>query len=296
MSFEQVLRCHQAVFALSRSLLGRSAFNDVNVLLPDPSRPEAGFIRATSWLYSLYFEAGRTSLHFLSRVGEATGVIDRVVWDTHVEVVRCLRTELHHNLGFSDSDLAARQAAEAWRRRACGTVLPNSDELWLACYNKIVADAAEALRAIERVVRRLESDGDSAEENICEWKRRLERSWAASSFDPLIEDAKVRLGRESLNTVAFRTRYIERWRRQLDLLEDGFSFEYEATRLIEKALLEEEGAVLPITGRDIMESLSIPQGPTVGRLLASAKAHFESTKCDRNDLLSYISERHASET
>ena len=109
MRFEELLRCHQRVNDLSRSLINRPAFEDLHVTIPDPSRPESGFIRATSWLYCLYFEAGRVSFTFLRRLGEAYSLIDRDWADEHVEVVRCLRTELHHNLGFADSDQAARE-------------------------------------------------------------------------------------------------------------------------------------------------------------------------------------------
>jgi len=107
MSFEKVLRCQQIINKLSHSLIGRSAFEDIHVLLPDPDQPEPGFMRATSWLYCLYFEGGRVSIKFLRRLGEAYGLGDRNIADTHVEAVRCLRTELHHNLGFTDSDQLA---------------------------------------------------------------------------------------------------------------------------------------------------------------------------------------------
>lgn len=288
MSFENVLRSHQRVNELSRSLIQRPAFDELHVAIPDPMSPEPGFIRATSWLYCLHFEAGRTSLTFLRRLGETYALVDREACEQHVEVVRCLRTELQHNLGFADSDRAARDAAQRWRRKACGTVMPREVEQWRKCYDTLVEEACSFLSKIEEVVRRIEADGDGAALLIEEWLRRLERSWPSAKFDPLVDDAKCRLGRNAMNTVSFRQRYVDRWRKQLEMLEDGFDFDYEATRLIEKALMDEDSLVLPVTGRDIMDSLHIPPGPQVGTLLEAARKRFQGNPCGKEELLVHL--------
>lgn len=288
MNFEEILRSHQGVNTLARSLLKRPAFDELHVILPDPTSPEPGFLRAISWLYCLYFEAGRVSLTFLRRLGEAYLLIDRTLTEKHIEAVRCLRTELHHNLGFADSDLDARTAAEGWRRRACGTAFPRTSDQWMACYSSIVNDAYKFLGTIDTIVRRIESDGDAAQQHLEDWLRRLDRNWNAASFDRLIDDAKYRLAREALNTVAFRNRYVEKWRKQLELLEDGFNFDFEATRLIEKTLLDEDSIVLPITGRDLMEILEIQPGPQVGVLLAEARRYFDVHRCSKEALLAHL--------
>ena len=288
MSFEEVLRSHQGINTLARSLLGRPAFDELHVLLPDPASPEPGFLRATSWLYCLYFEAGRVSLTFLRRVGEAYTLMDRDKADKHVETVRYLRTELHHNLGFADSDLAARTAAESWRRQACGTALPQTSAQWIACYDRIVDDAYTFLNSVDTVVRHIESDGDRAQQIIAQWLWRLNRNWAAAAFDPLITDAKYRFGRESLNTVAFRNKHVDKWRSRLELLEDGFDFDFEATRLIERTLLDEDSVVLPITGLDVIDTLGVKSGPEVGVLLEKARRYFEVHRCTKEELLVHI--------
>lgn len=288
MSFERIQRHIQAINILSRSLIGRPAFEDIHVLLPDSTRPEPGFMRATSWLYCLYFEGGLVSMTFLRRLGEASGLVDRDTTDKHVDAVRCLRTELHHNLGFADSDQQARTAAELWRRKACGTAVPHAEEQWRQCYERLVGDAGEFLHNIENVVRRIEANGDNAENKITDWKRRLDRSWPAAAFDLLVEDAKFRLGRHALKSVAFRNRHIDRWRRQLELLEDGFDFELEATLIIEKTLLDEGAGVLPITGRDIIEYLQIEPGSLVGSLLEEAKRFFEAKRCSKEDIIAHL--------
>ncbi len=288
MSFEAVLRHQQRVNALSRSLIGRPAFQDIHVVLPDPAQPETAFIRATSWLYCLYFEGGRVSIGFLRRLGEARQLVDRDAVEQHIEAVRCLRTELHHNLGFEDSDQHARSAAESWRRKACDTAIPETRQQWRSCYKKLVGEAESILRTIKDLVRQLEADGDAASDSLDEWRRCLDRSWSAASFDPLIEDVARRLGRAALKTVAFRNRHVDRWRKQLDLMEDGFDFEREATLLIEKTLLDDDACVLPVSGRDLMAELGLEQGPLVGRLLEEARRFFLTQPVSREEVLAHM--------
>lgn len=288
MSFARVLRIHQQVNALSHSLIGRPAFEEMHVIIPDSSSPEPGFIHATSWLYCLYFEAGRVSLTFLRRLGEAYGLIERSNADEHIEVVRCLRTELHHNLGFADTDQAARTVAQSWRRKVCGTAIPREDGHWCKCYDCLVDTAYGFLNSIDQVVRRIEADGDRSAMQIDDWLRRLERNWSVAAFDRLVDDTKYRIGRDTMNTVSFRNRHIDRWRKQLDLLEDDFDFEDEATRLIEKTLLDEDSIVLPVTGRDVMDALELTPGKRVGYYLEEARKIFESAPCSREELLTHL--------
>jgi hypothetical protein len=292
MSFLAVLRRYQQINALARSLIGRSAFDQIHVVLPDPAEPEPGFIRATSWLYCLYYEAGHVSIVFLRQLGEAYKLIDREAVLQHIEAVRCLRTELHHNLGFEDSDQQARTAAEQWKRKACGTAVPTTKQHWGQCYKKLVEEADSFLRSMEDLVRRLESDGDASSDNLREWARRMSRDWPGASFDPLIEDAARRLGRDALKTVAFRNRHIDRWRKQLELLEEGFDFEREATLLIEKALLDEGTCVLPVSGRDVIDALGLKPGPVVGLLLQEARRFFQSKPCSAPEILAHLREFH----
>lgn len=288
MSFTPILSSQQRINALARSLIERPAFDEVHVLLPDPEEAEAAFIRAASWLYCLYYEAGQVSLRFLRGLGESYRLVEHDWADKHMEAVRCLRTELHHNLGFEDSDQETRTAAESWKRASCGSAVPSGQEHWQQCYRKLTNEAERFLGAIEELVRRLEADGESAAGVLGEWRRRLDRAWPAAAFDPLIADAAFRLGRQALRVVSFRNRHIERWRRQLDLLEDGFEFDREATLLIEKTLLEDESSVLPVSARDIMDALGIEPGPKVGRLMEEARRFFQQHPCGAEAIIEHL--------
>lgn len=294
MSFEGVLRTYQQTHILARSLLLRSPFEDVHVLIPDPTRPESAFIRAISWLYCLYYEAGRVSFSFLRNLAVVHSISDENAHGQHFESVRCLRTEQHHNLGLAPPDVATRLAAESWRRVACGTAVPASDVQWQACYDRVVEEALAFLHSMDRTVRLIErSEEETRCEYIKEWLRRLNRHYPAFLFDRIVDDAKFRLGQCALDTVAFRGRHIAKWRKHLDLLEDGFDFDAEATKLVEKALLDDNAAVIPISGQDVMQALAIGPGRQVGFYLEEARRCFESRKCSREELIDHLRSCHS---
>jgi hypothetical protein len=144
---------------------------------------------------------------------------------------------------------------------------------------------------VEKVVRRLEAEGASAAGQLQDWLRRLQRSWPAAAFDPLIDDAKSRLGRNALDVVAFRNRHLSRWRQHFDMLEDGFDFDREAMLLIEKTLLDDGTTVLPISGREIIEAFQLHPGPVVGRLLEEARRHCAVHPCNAEEVLEHLSTR-----
>ena len=77
-------------------------------------------------------------------------------------------------------------------------------------------------------------------------------------------------------------------------MEDRFDFDFEATRLIEKTLLDEDSVVLPITGRDVIDNLEVKPGPHVGALLEEARRYFEVHHCSRDELLTHLCEYNVS--
>lgn len=294
MSFDGVLRIHQQTNVLARSLLRQSPFEDVHVLIPDPNSPELAFIRAISWLYCLYYEAGHVSFSFLRNLANAHSIGNTDNRSQHFGSVRCLRTEQHHNLGLAPSDVETRTAAESWRRAACGTAVPTSDVEWRACYERVIEDACLFLTSMHRTVRLIEDSEEKIRgQYLGEWIRRLNRHYPGFLFDRLVDDAKYRLGQDALDTVVFRNRHIAKWRSHLDLLEDGFDFGAEATRLIEKTLLEDNAIVLPVGGQDVMQALGIGPGQQVGQYLEEARRYFETRACGREELIDHLRSCHS---
>lgn len=288
MTFENVLRLKQQINILASSLINKP-LSDVSVIHPNSDNPECGFIRLTSWLYCLYFEVEKVSIDYFLAIAKNKGMASHVSFTEHIESVRCLRTELHHNLGYDGGDVFTRQKSEAWKRVACGSALPTNQSEWDQCYNKLLSDSVSLLDQIVGVLKLIEKlDGDEQSEILKEWIFRLNKSFKGADFDPIIEDVKFRLGRPALKTVAFRNLNLEKWKKSLLLLEDGFDFSEEATKLIEQSMLEDQAIAMPITGKELMEILNIPEGPQVGKLLTQVIEHYKKHGSSKTELIEFI--------
>ena len=123
---------------------------------------------------------------------------------------------------------------------------------------------------------------------VQEWIIRLRRYHPPHEFDTLISKVASDMGRDSIDPVRVRERHYGKWTSDLNQLQGEYEFEVEARRLIEHTLLTETAAIIPITGKDVMEVFGIPPGAQVGHLLARAHALYQSAPCSRDSLLQLL--------
>lgn len=259
-------------------------FQRVSLALPDvDGSPELAFIRTASWLYVHYFEAGQVGVRFLVRRNATVAPVGH--GDLHLHVVHALRTWAQHNINpTSESDVAVAETCEQWFERACGTRVPRTDEHWKALLDALLSEAAAFLERLQQAVSAIESDEDRSV--ICgQWEDRLTRDWPAHRFHSLIASAASDLGRDALDPVSFYARHGHALREGLKLVTDDSDLDQEARKLVERALLSDVVAVLPITGHDVLAHFDVVPGPEVGRLLECARRLYDQKPCDKDTLL-----------
>jgi hypothetical protein len=271
-------------------------FGEMSLSLPSFSPPELGFIRAVSWLYVLYYEAGRVGTRFLANKIEVYSPLGLVALDGHVDRVGKLRTYLQHNLDFRQThDRSVQATCEDWIASVCGSRVPATQAQWRKCVKALLHEAIEFLDALLGVLRSIESD-ESREAIVDDWKVHIERYHPAHKFDELIVVVSREMGRDALDAVAFRKRFYDKWTSELRLLSPGYAFDREARKLIESALLTTTERLLPITGEDIMAYFQIAPGRKVGELLAIARKLYDTEACSATDLLPRIAAEISSQT
>ena len=287
-----ILRRIEEINRVAPGLTGtdRAGFAPISLDIPKQDPPELGFILTVSWLFVLYYEAGRVEAAFLSKrltvyeIDLGPDIAD------HPQLVRAMRTYLQHNLDSSKaSDRATKSKCEAWLDRQCGTPVPGGPEHWAGCLRGLLCQALEFVGALLQVVRRIEQD-ESREEICREWVFRIERYHPPHQFEVLISEVAADMGRDNIDPVQLRTRFYNRWTGELSLLGPGYDFEVEARKLIEYALLTLATPVLPITGKDIIEVLGVAPGPEIGRLLDRAHGIYRDSPCSRETLLERLTE------
>lgn len=115
-------------------------------------------------------------------------------------------------------------------------------------------------------------------------RRRLNRDWAANTFDRIVDDAAARLG-ERVNAKAFRERRIGEWRKYLSTIPEDADAEAEMERIIDGEISDYFRSRLPIGTRELMDALGLDPGPGVKRAIEIAKRVFDSGVHDRTELI-----------
>ena len=263
-------------------------FAPVSLNAPIFEPPELGFLRLVSYLFVLYHEVGKVGTQFLLDRFGAYKVASGSNLGEHLALIRKLRTYLQHNLNPRQKhDKSILEACESWMRSNCGTPVPGDNEHWRTCLLALLKEALEFLEALLVTVRAIEAD-ESREEIVRDWDLRIKRNHPPEEFDRLIAEVAADMGRDTINPVGIRVRFYDQWEQELSLLRAEYDFGIEARKLIEHVLLSSITAVLPITGKEIMEQFGIAPGPRVGELLEQARRIYDQKPCNRQSLLEQL--------
>jgi hypothetical protein len=265
---------------------GRVVFADTSLEKPKLKPAELGVLRAVSWFYVLYNEAGKVNVRFLSDRLHVYELDPDGQLSNHLTLVDRLRTYFQHNLDpAKPRDRDIQEFCVRWFTEQCGTSEPNGEDHWLACLRGFLMEALAFVDALSKCIREIERD-ESREQILQDWEFRRSRYHPPHEFDALIFKVATDMGRSTLDVVRFRKRFYDKWTQELSTLQGDYSFEIEARKLIEYTLLNETLSVLPITGQDIIDAFDeVEPGPKVGKLLEAAKALYEAEPCSREELL-----------
>lgn len=261
-------------------------FEPISLEMPRFSPSELGLIRAVSWFYIHYQEAGKVNVNFLREQLPNFSPDGNENLVAHVKLINDLRTYFQHNLDLNESrDRGMREYCENWFKQQCGVYSPIEDEDWLKCLVALLDEALAFFKALHNCIRKIRED-EAREQILEQWRFQRKRFHPPHSFDKLIEISSSDMGRNDLDVKKFRDRYYQKWINQLQLLNGNYNFEVEARGLIEDALLNEGLRRIPINGNDIITGLGIEPGKEIGRLLELARNFFnENPKLTKEQLL-----------
>ena len=263
-------------------------FQNVNILIPHSEYPELFFIKTVSWLYVLYFEAGKIAIKFLQSLFDTFSLDNENVIRNHPAIVNALRTELQHNLQYEKQhDRKLMETCRKWFDSSCGTSLPGSKVQWGQSLEVLLDEALIFMEAIVECIRKIEND-EFRINILTDWVLRINRHHAPHEFDAIISIVASDMGRPFIDPIKFREKFYSEWIQYLTKLDDGYDFQSEVRRLVEFSMLEKGAQVLPISGKDIIEEFGIKPGPKVGELLGRAKTLWIEEKCNREGLLKLV--------
>lgn len=265
-------------------------FDEMTLNLPKFSPSELGFIRTVSWLYGLYYEAGKIGVNFLTKYLDVYKINSEELIVQHYQLVQKLRTFFGHNLDLNaPRDQQIITLCQKWFMYGCGSHDPVDEDHWRALLMILLANAIRFLEILRDCVRQVETD-ESKEMVYGQWAQKLKRYHPPHLFDSLIPSVLDDIGRSQMDPARLRAKYYSDWSKLLESYSGDYDFEVEARKLIEDAALSENNRTLPITGKDVMEKFNIPAGPRVGELLEKAKQIYLELRCDKTRLLACLAD------
>ena len=288
----EVLALRDRINAISTRFSGVGpVFGPISLNLPKLEPAELGFIRVVSWLFVGYFETGKLGTEFLSELATTLNISAEQLNVAHRRRVQQLRTYCQHNLNPNEPRTQEiRSACEGWFAKHCGTHAPSDNAHWNKILLALISEAILYFSGLEKVLRQIEQS-DSQGQILEQWILRVSRFHAPYKFDEIVAVVAADFGRENFDSVKFRRRYYDKWRKEFEVRTDDCDFEREARKLIEHALLSELEKVLPINGTDVMREFCIPPGNEVKEILALAKEIFNNAPCTYEQLLQRTRER-----
>ncbi len=259
---------------------------------PPASNGEVGFLRLTTWTYSLLHEAGRTSFSILLNFPPNSGFeAEQAQHKKTRALVNQLRTWLYHNLGFeSEREMSLRQEVSKWFLQTCSAIAPTTDNHWEACFLKLCEDVNSLVNYCQTILSGVMNSAEDREQVVEAWRRKLQRDWPAYQFDKLVSDSAARFG-EQINSRALRERNLSEWKAYLEAVPDGEDpFPY-MERLIDAAVLNHLKKSIPLSGKDLIGELGIPPGPRVREGLILVQQGVDENVRGRQELLNYVKTR-----
>ena len=284
--FQEILRIKDEINAIVYRMSGDIVvFERTSLREPRLVEPIHGFYTTISWLYVWYYEGAKTNIDFLTeRAGslmlDSDGHLKR-----HRETVHAFRTYLQHSINLDKAtDLGIQARCHRWAVIHICIDEPETEEHWQLCLGVLLGEAKKFFNILLQVVKEMCND-NAWNETLVIWRTRISRHHPAHEYDSIIQVAAAEMGLPHIDAVALRKRYLQKWNGKLRILKVGYEFEYEARRMIEHTLLNEERLPMPITGADIIREFQIPPGPKVGEFLRKAEEMFRAKPCTREEVL-----------
>jgi len=275
--------------SLSRGKI--NAFEDITIKTPDLRIPIHGFYTCISWLYVTYYESGSLTIKFLSERAIAYGLDDNNTIEQHRKVVHNFRTILQHNINRGNrEDIAKEHNCYRWLKQKLSQkhdtekYWPVNEDGWKEILTQLLEEAYSLFDICHQALVNIQND-EFTDDIINIWITRSSINFSKVEWENVLSNVAKDLGLEYLRLSEYTNKHLQKWNKQIATLKDGFDFDFEARRIIELSIINDDKLPLPITGDDIITEFNISPGPRVREYLKKAQEIFLKSPCDKTRLL-----------
>ena len=242
-----------------------SGCTEISLRLSSDFGDELAFYRLVFWGYALVNEAAKIPLAFLTNLPplRANNLLRNET--------SALRTFLAHNLDMNKkSDQKTYSLVHRWFSEACGYGAPTNAVHYGACCVHLGGKLQEALSGAVEACHLLDDPEDGAR-LVADLQGRIDLTWEAHRFDPIVVECATRLGNPDLDLLAFRSRHLDNWRRVLSEAHEHRR-EQALEQRIEADFLTSIGNALPRSVRANLQGVAANSSATAAALLLVREA------------------------
>lgn len=266
MNFGDALTAHAQLRRRLAVYFGADGLPDITIDPPRGTSDELSFLRMVAWAYVLLFETGRVSLGYLRQLPPWNQPSSALL-----PYVRSLRTWTSHNLALErEGDRVTLRDAIAWFTRTCGVGTPATQDHWQQCFAALCSDLVTVLNGAISACDAFEKP-DDRERLVDGLRKRLDRDWAASRFDIVVDETAIRLGYRGIDTVKFRTRQLDAWRKLVANCNED-DIERNLRLRVEADMLSMMSEALPLTAGELQSLTGVCDRQAVLAMLLSLRA------------------------
>lgn len=220
-------------------------FTKVSVIRPNFQNKELSFVRLVTWLYTLYFEAGKDSLKVIK---SSMGSDSKKLYTKNSKLVNNFRTKLHHNLDRSSTrNFKIESDCHEWTKSVCNKSIPTSEEEWEKCSIKLLDEAFNVLNAIASELELMTDTPTQKEIFIFNWNASKEKCLKPFVYDEIITKSLALINQRNVDVVSYRQKYLEDWNKSISLLSSDANYEIEAKKIVESSIVKDFLIRLPVT-------------------------------------------------
>ncbi|MGA2865849.1 MAG: hypothetical protein ABSF95_15360 [Verrucomicrobiota bacterium] len=254
---------------------------------------ELRFLRSVLFYHSLLSECGAKPVRFCVNQSQFKPLlaIDAVA---ALQIIYALRTQAAHSLEQGSNGGQLQSAARSWFRQHTRSDFPPDENHWRTCVQAVEQMGCSILEAIKRFLQTIETDPEmDAMRN--ELRQTIEGGLSRMDIEAVAAQVLAEQAREDLSPGKFSDRYFFEWYSTLKLKSERTDLLLDARKLIETTLSQIPEPP-PVTAKQIMDTLGVPQGPMVGELVRERDRLFKAGTRNPQELLDKLAVFHTALT
>jgi hypothetical protein len=264
-------------------------FEESNLIKPDFKNQELSFIRLVSWLYTIYFEVGKTGLTIIIATLNDQ---DKKLVSSHKMLVRDLRTKYQHNIDTANNprDFKLDLGCMAWLKNACGKNHPMLEVDWESCSKDIIQKSIIVLNLISSKLE--DMTGSDAEKNrfTTNWELTKQTSIPPFHFDKIISNLIKFVDVSEFDVVKYRGKNLDKWNKHIKNYYLGTDIESEMIRIVQSSIIKDFIHVLPVTIDDFDKNIMLTNELFIEAYKIMDKMHLE-TPVSKSEMLTMLEDK-----